>query len=78
MLTRNVLVKDVHHRRWEMRKIVVIPFLMFFISVAPAQTPFWQRTNGPYGGEVSSLGVDSTGIIVAGQTGADEIYRSTR
>jgi len=40
-----------------------------------AQTDFWEQTNGPFGGTVNSLGINSSGDIFAGTNGSG-VFRS--
>ena len=52
-----------------------------FIFLAPpetmlvAQTPFWEQTNGPYGGTVNAIAVNSSGPIFVG-TSNGGVFRS--
>ena len=41
-----------------------------------AQTDFWEQTNGPFGGTVNSLAINSNGDIFAGTDG-DGVFRSS-
>jgi len=41
-----------------------------------AQTDFWEQTNGPFIGEITSLAISSTGDIFAG-TIDDGVFRSS-
>jgi len=51
-------------------------FTVAHLNFTYSQTNFWQQTNGPYGGHLQDVIVDSSGVIyVAG--GSAGIYRST-
>jgi ligand-binding sensor domain-containing protein len=55
-----------------------LPLFLLWLSAnteAVAQN-FWQQTNGPYGGHVWSLAINSTGHIFAGTIGGG-VFRST-
>lgn len=53
----------------------LLPF--FVCNLALTQSPIWQQTNGPFGGEIISLGVDSSGTLFAGNRTFIEVFRST-
>ncbi|MGH7454150.1 MAG: WD40/YVTN/BNR-like repeat-containing protein, partial [bacterium] len=46
----------------------------WFAVTAAAQDNFWQQMNGPYGGDIRALAINSNGHIFAGGGG---IFRST-
>ena len=45
-------------------------------SLSFSQTPFWQQTNGPYGGTIYAVSGDSTEQLFAGSEGGG-VFRST-
>jgi len=51
--------------------------LLFFFPATSlmAQTDFWQQTNGPFGGAVKSLAINSSSDIFAGTSGGG-VFRS--
>jgi len=56
--------------------LILIPlFLSFEVESSPAQENFWEQTNGPYGGDVTALAINSNGHIFAGAGCA--VFRST-
>ena len=55
---------------------LVSAWIAFFACTATAQTDFWQQTNGPFGGLIHSLAINSDGHIFAG-TNANGVFRST-
>ena len=51
----------------------------FGVEEAISQTDFWQQTNGPYGGGISALAINTSGTIFAGMGnlgGSVGVYRS--
>lgn len=53
----------------------VITFSIFLCPLLTTAQDFWQRTNGPYGGTINSLAINSSGHIFAA-TNANGIFRS--
>jgi photosystem II stability/assembly factor-like uncharacterized protein len=49
--------------------------LLALVASASAQAPYWQHTNGPFGGNVTKIAEDSTGALYA--MADNGIYRST-
>ena len=50
------------------RNILVL-FLLVLINAKGAAQDFWQETNGPIGGSIKALAVNSNGDIFAGTGG---------
>src|ERR1039457_6167495 len=59
--------------------VEILLFLIIMLAVLQikikAQENSWYQTNGPYGGDVGSIVIDSTGNLFAGTT--EGVYRST-
>ena len=51
--------------------------LSFLTTPVIAQANFWQQTNGPFGGRVNSLAINSSGDIFAGSLFGGGVFRST-
>ena len=59
-----------------MKKTIL--FLIAFSFISFSQQNFWKRTNGPYGGDINSLAINSKGFIFAGTVGGGlGAFRST-
>ncbi len=56
-------------------KTSLILFLTLCITVIVNAQNFWQQTNGPLGGDVGSLAINSSGDVFAGTGGG--VYRTT-
>ncbi len=59
-----------------MKGAIVLLFLVILLPSLSYAQDFWEQTNGPYGGAVNSLAINSTGHIFAG-TSDSGVYRST-
>lgn len=65
-----------------MKSVVIVSLLCFLSKRTSSQTPFWQRTNGPFGRLILSLSATSNGTVLAAPHHADNlaskgIYRTT-
>ncbi len=60
-----------------MKKIILIALfsLLVFSANSRAQIPFWHQTNGPKGGTVRNMAIDSMGRIIIFTSGSG-VYRS--
>ena len=59
-----------------MKSLITILLVAGFLPLsAVAQTNFWQQTNGPFGGIVLSLAINSGGDLFAGTSGGG-VFRS--
>ncbi len=62
-----------------MQRIKIFSIIVILWHVAQTETnaqDFWQQTNGPYGGSIRALAVNSNGVVFAGTVGAG-IFRSS-
>ena len=57
------------------RSFILILIILIFVNFSYAQD-FWEQTNGPYGGHIRSLAINSSGHIFSG-TEYGGVYRST-
>jgi len=70
-------VKTMKIMRSFCKKIIITPFLIFlFINSQAIAQDFWERTNGPFGGDIFSLTINTNGDIFAGTLGGG-VFRST-
>ena len=61
-----------------MKSLITILLVAGFLPLsAVAQTNFWQQTNGPFGGIVLSLAINSGGDLFAGADSYGGVYRSS-
>jgi lipid-binding SYLF domain-containing protein len=56
--------------------LIILFVVLLFEGAAQAKSDFWQQTNGPYGGEIHSLAINSSGDVFAGTFGGG-VFRST-
>lgn len=57
-----------------MKKQILILLIFFYHAQINAQTQFWEESNGPYGGFVTSVVSDSLGKIYLGTEGSGVFY----